>query len=177
MFSSFGQWQTAHKYIEMIWKGYICKYIYFQQKYLKCILDVIFCAARCSCVNLFIPMLPFLLILCASVFSLRSSFIQNSVPKCFVDPHFLPVWRKDILTCPFLFCFAFFDCRLALIVSNFLGALRQTHRHLKGKGIIPHYYSSAFFSQAQQMQQRYYLNQDRRELLQLMQYLFWLSET
>lgn len=26
--------QTAHKNI-MIWKGYICKYIYFQQKYLK----------------------------------------------------------------------------------------------------------------------------------------------
>lgn len=50
-----------------------------------------------------------------------------------------------MLTCPFLFYLPFCDCRLALIVSNFLGALRQTHQHLKGKQIIPHYYSSAFY--------------------------------
>lgn len=85
-------------------------------------------------------MLPFLLISCASVFSSQSSFIQNSIPTCFVDPLFSPC-----LNCLFLFCHASFDCRLALIVSNFLGALRQTHQHLKGKYIIPHYYSSAFF--------------------------------
>lgn len=84
-------------------------------------------------------MLPFLLISCASVFSSQSSFIQNSTQTCFVDPRFLR------LNCLFLFCHASFDCRLALIVSNFLGALRQTHQHLKGKCIIPHYHSSAFF--------------------------------
>lgn len=60
------------------------------------------------------------------------------------NPHFLPVWIKDILTCPFLFCLIFFDCRLALTVLNFLGALRQTHQHLKGKQIISHYLSASF---------------------------------
>lgn len=67
-------------------------------------------------------------------------FHPEFYPNMFCWPPFSPC-----LNCLFLFCHASFDCRLALIVSNFLGALRQTHQHLKGKYIIPHYYSSAFF--------------------------------
>lgn len=97
-------------------------------------------------------------------------FHPEFYPNMFCWPPFSPC-----LNCLFLFCHASLDCRLALIVSNFLGALRQTHQHLKGKYIIPHYYSSAFFFlfyplYEQQTQQHYYPNQERMEFPQLMQY-------
>lgn len=97
------------------------------------------------------------------------AFDPNNV---FVDPLFPPC-----LNCLFLFCHASIDCRSALIGSNFLGVSRQTHQHLKGKYIIPHYYSSALFFLFYPLyeQQHYYPNQERTEFPQLMQCFLSLS--